>query len=279
MDIWKGVMRLNAKAFCLLTFVLLGGTAVWCGFRLLTPPTPFQEGNENADLKNQPLYLDTLDYVSNQIADVSVVIPADPFRPTIEAIFTNETERMAFLQALKAAEAASTGFAAENTAAEKAAAAKAAAAALKKKDPFAQLRKKSQIPGRTIGPNGMVMVKPRIRYEGFIQRPDGTKAAMFYDSSAKTSFFYEPGKKVHGVEIENADVKQAKIKFPDGTSRNLKIGGFVELAAEPMKIRRPKFNFAKKPNNKDKRQKFNAKNKQPQKKRPPERKRPERKRK
>ncbi|MBP5321050.1 MAG: hypothetical protein J6334_08680, partial [Kiritimatiellae bacterium] len=87
----------------------------------------------------------------------------------------------------------------------------------------------------TTGVNGQQMITPEIAFLGFIERPDGTRAALFSDSADKSTFFYEPGKKVHGVDILSANVREAAIRFPDGTTKKVEIGGKLTLAAEPLK--------------------------------------------
>lgn len=224
--LWQWVMRLNAKAFRFVASGLFVATALWCGFRYLTPVAPFQEGKGDSEGAQKVSDLDTLDFVSNQVSETGISIPIDPFRPTIEAIFTNETERAAFLKALKAAQAAAAGVTPANGAGSK-------------DDPFAGLRKKNQVPGQLVGPNGQPMVKPKITFLGFMERPDGTKAALFGDSVDKSTFFYEPGKKVHGAEILSADINEVTIRLPDGTTCKRSIGGSVDLAAEPAKAPAP----------------------------------------
>ncbi len=227
---WKMIMHLNAKAFCLVATLLFFGTAAWCGFKYMTPIEPFKDG-ANAKLPDLPpaWELGALTFVSNQLAAETLSIPVDPFRPTIEAIFTNETERAAFLKALKAAQVAAAGVA-------------GGAAGGKKEDPFAHLRqKKAAAPGELVGADGRPMVIPTLSFLGFFQRPDGKQAAMFHDSVENTTVFYDAGKQsVHGVEILSANVNEAEIRFPDGTTRKLEIGGKVELAAEPAKTPPPK---------------------------------------
>lgn len=219
--LWKWVMHLNAKAFCLaasLGFFLVAG---FCGWRVLHPPAPLNDGGRDALPELAPAWtLGTLDFVSNQLAAESLTVPVDPFRPTIEAIFTNETERAAFLKALRSAQNAAAGGA-------------GGAAGNKKEDPFAHLRKKDAVPGGLNGPDGQPMVVPKLSFMGFFKRPDGSQAAMFYDSTKKEPFFYDAGKQVHGVEVMSANVREAEIRFPDGTTRRLPIGDSVELAAEP----------------------------------------------
>jgi hypothetical protein len=220
-QLWKWVMHLNAKAFCLTAALFFFGVAGWCGFRFLNPPTPLKDGGDGKlPAHAQPWAYSTLDFVSNQLAAEALSIPVDPFRPTIEAIFTNETERAAFLKALRAAQNAAAGIA-------------STAGSGKKEDPFAHLRRKDPEAGGMTGANGQPMVIPKLTFLGFFQRPDGTKTAMFNDSANDTTVFYDSGKQVHGVDVVNASVREAEIRFPDGTSRKLEIGSSVELAAEP----------------------------------------------
>lgn len=233
-QLWKWIMHLNAKAFSLVATLLFFGIAIWCGIQYMTPVEPFKDGGEKTPELPPAWELGTLAFVSNQLAAEVLTIPTDPFRPTLEAIFTNETERTAFLKALKAAQTAAAGLSGGG----------ADAAGGKKEDPFAHLRKKGAVPGGLVGPNGQPMVIPKLSFLGFFQRPDGKQAALFYDSVQNTTGFYEAGQQVHGVDVLSANVREAEIKFPDGTTRKLEIGGSVELAAEPAKIPPPKTSAA-----------------------------------
>jgi len=218
--LWKWVMHLNAKAFCVCATLFLFGVTLWCGWMVEHPKAPLKDGVRSQTPELSTAWeIGTLDFVSNQLANETMVAPVDPFRPTIEAIFTNETERVAFLKALKNAQNAAAGIAGSATA--------------KKEDPFAHLRKKAAVPGALVGPNGRPMIIPKLTFMGFIERPDGKRAALFYDSAKNTTVFYDSGKQVHGVDVLDANVHEAQIKFPDGTTRTLPIGGSVELAAEP----------------------------------------------
>lgn len=234
--LWKWIMHLNAKAICLLAVLLFFATAAWCGFKYIIPFEPFQDGGAQPPAPTQATELGILAVVSNQLTAETLSIPTDPFRPTLEAIFTNETERIAFLKALKAAQAAAAGLTTGGGAG-------AAGADGKKEDPFAHLRKKPDaVPdGALVDAAGRPMVIPKLAFLGFVQRPDGTKAAMFHDSVEDSTIFYESGKQtVRGLEILNANVRQAEIRFPDGSIRKLDIGGSVELAPEPAKAPPPK---------------------------------------
>lgn len=226
--LWKWIMRLNAKAFFLLALLLFSFTVAWCGFRYKTPPEPFKDGSGALmPTLSETWSIDTLDFVSNQLSAETLTVPFNPFRPAIEAIMTNETERAAFLKALKAAQEAAAGLAGDG---KKDGGKKDGA---KKEDPFAHLRKKENVPGASTGPGGKSMIVPKISFLGYFQRPDGTKAAMFHNSVDNSLAFYTPGKSVHSLEILDADVKKAKVRFPDGSTRDLEIGASVELVPEP----------------------------------------------
>ncbi len=228
--LWKWIMRLNAKAFCLVAVLFFVGVAAYCAWLYTHPPAPIQDGHGGSrPPEATPAWtIGTLDFVTNQLTAETLVLPIDPFKPTIEAILTNEVERTAFLKALKAAQASAAGIAGGNTA--------AGTSADTKKDPFAHLRKKAAVPGGLVGPDGKPLVVPKLYFEGFLQRPDGTRVAMFRDSTENTTIFYEPGKKVHGVEILSANVREAELRLPNGTTRTLKIGGApADLDPEPAK--------------------------------------------
>lgn len=216
--LWKGIMHLNAKAFCFTMLLACAAVAAYCGFKVNTPPEPVHDGTGKVPELSPAWEITILDFVSNQLASSALIIPVDPFRPTIEAIFTNAAERAAFLAALKAAKENAAGITQEKGA--------------KKEDPFAHLRQKAKVPGQKLGPTGKPLIIPKLTYMGFIKRPDGKQAAMFYDSANKTAIFYDEGNKVHGVDIVSADLKAASLRMDDGSTRSLKIGESVDLAPE-----------------------------------------------
>lgn len=221
--LWKWIMHLNAKAFCLVAVLLFFVTAAWCGFKYKTPLVPFKDGSgSKMPTFSESWYIGTLNFVSNQLSAETLTVPLDPFRPAIEAILTNATERAAFLKALKDAQDSATGLAGGGK-----------KVGAKKEDPFAHLRKKESVPGALVDSEGKPMVVPKISFLGFFQRSDGTRAAMFHNSVDNSMTFYEPGNPVHGLDILNANISTAEVRFPDGTTRKLKIGESVELAPEP----------------------------------------------
>jgi len=222
--LWKWVMHLNAKAFCFAAFLFFAGVALFCFWLYAHPPAPLKDGKGDAVPELPPASeIGMLNFVTNQLASESLTIPVDPFRPTVEAIFTNETERAAFLKALRAAQAAAAGLSGSGDGGSK------------KEDPFAHLRKRDAVPDGLVGANGQPMVIPKLSFLGFFKRPDGTQSAMFHDSVENSTVFYDAGQKIHGVDVLSANLSEAEIRFPDGTTRKLPIGESVELAAEPDK--------------------------------------------
>jgi len=214
-------MHLNAKTFCMIMGLLCVAVTLYCGFNISTPPEPIQTESDKVPELSPGSEITLLDFVSNQLAASSLIIPVDPFRPTMEAIFTNAAARAAFIAALKKAQDDKMGgnaFSRE-----------------KKKDPFAHLRDKEHIPGQNSGAKNKLMITPVLTYMGFIKRPDGTAAAMFSDSVAKTTIFYDEGNKVHGVDIVNADLKSTTLRLDDGSIRTLKFGEEVSLTPEERK--------------------------------------------
>ena len=77
------------------------------------------------------------------------------------------------------------------------------------------------------------MVIPKLSFLGFFKRPDGQQAAMFYDSVDNTTIFYETGKQIREGHRQRANIHEAEIRFPDGSSRKLPIGESIELAPVP----------------------------------------------
>jgi len=209
-------MHLNAKVFCLLMFFTCVGVSLYCGFKISVPPEPLKDGTGKTPELIEPPEITLMDFVSNQLVSTSLIVPVDPFRPTIEAIFTNAAERAAFIAALKKAKEEATGVGGGKDG--------------KKADPFAHLRKKEKVPGQEVGPSGRPMITPNLTYTGYFKRPDGTEVAVFHDSVDKTSQFYDQGNKVRGVDIIGADLKNASLRMDDGSTREIKIGDSVQLA-------------------------------------------------
>jgi len=206
-QVWKWIMHLDARAFCIIALLFFFLTAGWSSYLYMTPPQPFEEGSGAAKAPG-PWLIGTLDFVNRQLDGEDFVIPVAPFRPTMEAILRSPEVTQALLNA-------------QNNRNQPGG----------RQDPFANLRQNN--PNAPGAPGAAKMITPKISFLGFFKRSDGTLTAMFSDSSNNSTFFYAPGKTVHGIEILGADMKEASIRLPDGSETKIPIGKSVELAPEP----------------------------------------------
>lgn len=230
--VWKWIMHLNAKAFCLIAALLFLATAGWCVWLYLTPLEPIRDGTGKLPPAPEPWVIGILDFVTNQVADADLSIPIDPFLPALDALTPEaraelirqmeEARKNGGLASLGGGKGAGPG---PNWPA--------------KGGPGALGGGKGAGGGGAGGPNAPVMITPQITFLGFLRRTDGTSVAMFSDSSDKSTVFYSPGKKVHGIEILGADMKEAHIRMPDGSESKIPFGGFVTLAEEEDKNPKP----------------------------------------
>ena len=75
---------------------------------------------------------------------------------------------------------------------------------------------------------------PTLTFRGYFQRPDGTIAALFYDSIENASRFFTPGSSIREATLLSADARVAKVQLPDGQAVDLAMGGSFTLpAAKP----------------------------------------------
>jgi len=220
-------MYLNAKAFCLIAALLFCATVGWCVYQINTPLEPIKDGAGKLPEPPAPWMIGILGFVTDQLNGGDVSIPMVPFLPTMEAILADENNRADIIAAINNARNNPPGAAGGNRA-----------------DPFAALRPGGG-GGQRGGPNaggggtpgvadtGPKMITPKISFLGFMKRSDGSRVAMFSNSANNSTVFYTPGKKVHGLEILSADMKEAVVRRPDGTEEIIPIGKSVELAPEP----------------------------------------------
>jgi len=208
-QVWKGIMHLNAKVFCLIAAVLFVATVGWCMYQYMMPLEPIKDGTGRLPEAPEPLRIGILDFVTNQLAGDGLAIPVEPFRPTAEnSIRHGETPGVRPNNVGGTANTGNKnilGNQSGNTAGSGAGAAR--------------------------------MITPKISFLGFVKttQADGStrEVAQFMDSSDKSIVFYTPGKTVHGLEILEAGMKEAIVKFPDGSVGKIPYGGSVELAQEP----------------------------------------------
>jgi len=208
-------MQLNAKAFCLIALVLLCATGGWCVYQINTPLEPIKDGTGKLPDAPEPWTIGILDFVTDQLVGNDLSVPITPFGWSKEGLLGKTIQDLINERNAPRGQGGPGGV---NVA--------------------------GRIPGGPGGNNrpggpgagaadtGPKMITPKITFNGFMKRSDGSRVAMFSDSSDKSTIFYEPGKKVHGIEILGADMKEAQIRYADGTEATITIGGSIELPEE-----------------------------------------------
>jgi len=208
-QIWKWIMHLDAKAFCLAAALLLCATTGWCMYRYMMPPESFKPGTGPLPKPTEPQKLGILGFVDDQVAGTGIVTPESPFR--FPALFVDDKGGVTGGPPKLPEKGLTNTGGSQNNGTK----------------PVGQ-----GTPGSSKD-NEIAMVTPKIAFLGFIKRSDESRVAMFADSSDNSTVFYTPGKIVHGLEILGADMREAQVRHPDGTVATIPIGGFIELTPEP----------------------------------------------
>jgi len=219
-QIWKWIMHLNAKAFCLIALLLFCATAGWCFYQIQTPLELIKDREGELPKLPEPWTIGILDFVTAQLTDENLSIPLTPFGWTQEGLLGKTIQQLIEEQKI-----ARNPLYGPNRGGQGLAAPKGGAGG----------QGTPGGPGGTGAPSGPKMITPKISFLGFMQRTDGTKVAMFSDSSDKSTVFYRPGATVHGLEIISAGMQEAQVKYPDGSVGTIAVGKSIELAPEPEK--------------------------------------------
>jgi len=226
-QVWKWIMQLNAKAFCFIAVLLLCATGGWCVYQINTPLESMKDGTGKLPKPPDAWSIGILDFVTSQLAGDDLSVPITPFWWTIDAILTDPNVRTNLIAARHGYQNPSVGGVGLV------------------RGPGGGGNNRVGPPGGgsgagTGGPSEPKMVTPKISFLGFFKRSDGNMAAMFSDSSDRSTVFYTPGKKVHGIEILSVDTKEALVRLPDGSETKISIGGPpIELPPEPEKTTTP----------------------------------------
>lgn len=196
--LWKYLMQLDARALffgSVVLFVLVVLLVAWLSFHhtSATPETPLKI---TAPASAHTAYRDigVLGVVSNQMSADALIVPVNPFRPSIENMGANRfigsvTNRV-----------------------------------------LARTAKVNRVEGLRL-PSDNAPAIPTLTFRGYFQRPDGTSAALFHDSVDNANRFFTPTSKIREATLLAADIHTAKIQKPDGQTVELKIGDSVTLTA------------------------------------------------
>ena len=194
---WKWLMHTDAKALfigAVALFLLVCGGVLWLRSRPAKEDTAQAGRRPGAGrlVVQSEAGLGVLAVVSNQFAAEALVVPVNPFRPAIEDLIARP------------------------------ATAAVAAVAI----PTNRVRRPwfTRVQAATSAP-----AIPTLTYKGYFQRPDGTFAAHFHDSSANGARFLAPGGSLHEMALVSADTRAARVRLPDGSERDLAIGDAVTL--------------------------------------------------
>jgi hypothetical protein len=144
---------------------------------------------------------------SNEQSTGALVVPVNPFRPTLESLAANNEPVANALQPWRRGSTTND-------------------------DPFASIRMHRSVPvaNRTTPPAAPRV--PVLTYRGYFQRPDGKFAALFSDSTTQSAAFHLPGEEFHGLALLASGTTRARVRLPGGEERDLAIGEFVQLPAE-----------------------------------------------
>jgi hypothetical protein len=213
---WKWLLRANAKALFFITLLVLLLVLGWCAWTLLRPKNEVQvccdDGKTRAPVAQAAMSIGIISLMEKNAENADLVFPMNPFRPTLESLAANKQTVIAALKRPWNQHRNATN------------------------DPFAQVRAHRNVPGagNTSGgqPQQPTMQVPVLSYRGFFQRPDGKFAALFNDSSKRSTAFYLPGATIHGVTLVSSTAEKAVLRLPDGTEQELVVGGKIELTAE-----------------------------------------------
>jgi len=213
-QIWKWVMYLNAKVFCFAATLLFFCTVGYCMYLYMKPLEPIKDGSGSKPPDAPtPQDIPIRDYVDRQRDGDDLTIPIDPFRPTMEAILMSPDELAKLLAGVGANGSRFPG-----------------GPGGPRVNPGAGQSANTKSTGAD-APGGPKMVTPKITFGGFMKRTDGSMVAYFTDSTDRSKF-YTAGDIVHGLEILGTDMKEATVKFPDGSVGKMPVGGSVDLAPE-----------------------------------------------
>jgi hypothetical protein len=194
--LWKHLMQLDAKALffgSVALFVVV--VAIVAALALRNHASPAAQPQKMADsaVSSVCSNIGVLDIVSNQMSANTLVVPVNPFRPGIENMGAGTHTDSRTNRTHKSA----------------------------RTNLFAGLRpSENNEPGT-----------PTFTFRGYFQRPDGTAAALFFDSTDNAGHFFTPGDKLRDATLVSANIHVAKVRKPDGQTVELAIGDSVTLPA------------------------------------------------
>ena len=218
---WKWLMRMDARGIFILSLLLLLLVIGWWSWVALRPPREHRAlsaeaiGSDGSAPKLPPFRpLGVLGLVSNQFSADALIVPINPFRPTFEAMVSNQADiAIQDWQAGRTRDPSSQG-----------------------RQPGLMTRiriRTPRIPDGNTGTTGTPAdpPPPTLTYRGMLQRPDGRIAAYLYDSAAGAGRFVSVGDTLHGVEVIGTRRGDITFKLANGEEQTLTRGDTIKLAS------------------------------------------------
>jgi len=199
--LWKHLMQLDARALffgSVALFVVVVSIVAWLWFHRASPAAQPLQMAATTPTHAVCRDIGVLEIVSNQMSADTLVEPVNPFRPSVENMgavgHPGSTTNLTRVRPSRT-------------------------------NLFVGLRP----PPSNNGPGA-----PTFTFRGYFQRPDGTAAALFYNSADGVSRFFTPGDKICDASLIAADIHTAKVQKPDGQTVDLAFGdSFTLPAAKP----------------------------------------------
>lgn len=195
--LWKYLMQMDARALffaSLALFLAVAGIVGWLYLHASSAHVPAQVPSGPTAPPPVERHIGVLGFVSNQLSPDALVVPVNPFRPSIEymltptgMVFAVSTNRLP--------------------------------------------RRGTNLWARVRPPRDAAPVIPMLTFRGYFQRPDGTSAALFHDSVDDSSKFFSISNDLRGASLIGVNIRSAKVRKPDGQTVDLAIGESFTLPA------------------------------------------------
>ncbi len=203
--LWKQLLQLDAKRLCfgsMALFLVVLGVVSWLSVRgktttAMPPPAP-----SASTIPISSNDIGVLRFVESQRAGQALIIPGNPFRPSIEDMNMNLATGTTNVPPPPVNDTTN--------------------------PPTGKPGQPNKIPGRS-GTTSATAGKPTFTFRGYFQRPDGTSAALFHYAADNTYRFFLPGSNLQSTILLSANIHTAQVQHADGQVVNLGRGDAFTL--------------------------------------------------
>jgi hypothetical protein len=204
--LWKQLLHLDAKLLCfgsVALFLAVLGLVSWLYLHRSVPPPAPPLAETSSQISSNDIGV--LRFVASQLAPQALIIPANPFRPSIEYMHLNLPTGTTNALLMPPPPPITNSIISK------------------------QPTKTNRVTGAT---NKAPPGTPTYTFRGYFQRPDGTPAALFHSALDNTSRFFLPGSNIQSAILLSADIKTADVQQPDGKIVHLALGEAFTLPTE-----------------------------------------------